>query len=342
MNRVGSLVAAVALVGSIGASLAYVGNMLSKSDDVVIRIGHDSKEDSPLHQALLSFERQVEQESLGQVAIEIYPARQLGDVRETTELVRQGNLQMTVGASVLLTSVVPEFNVLDTFYLFDDLEHAHRALDSESVGGVLLDAMESKGFHGLGFMEVGFRSVTTSNRPISDLSDLAGLKMRAAGNPIQIDAWMAVGAHPTPLAWGEIFTSLQQGLIDSQESAIYSIYAERFFEAQGYLSLTEHIYTNYVLFANTAFWNGLDEEHRSIIDRAARDAILLQRRLAATQNTEIIEELARLGLEINQVDAVVRAEMNTRMNGEIRDKLRDRTGSELFDSIVSHIDFLRE
>ena len=342
MNRIASLAAAVTLVGSIGVSLAYVSSTFSTPDKVVIRIGHDSRENSPLHQALLSFERQVEQESIGQIAIEIYPARQLGDVRETTELVRQGNLQMTLGASVLLTSVVPEFNVLDTFYLFDDLGHAHRALDSESVGGVLLDAMHSKGFKGLGFMEVGFRSVTTSERPIIDVSDLAGLKMRAAGNPTQIDAWMAVGVLPTPLTWGEIFTSLQQGLIDSQESAIYSVFAERFYEAQRYLSLTEHIYTNYVLFANSAFWGGLDEQHRSIIKRATKDAIRLQRRLAATQNTEIVAELAQLGLEVNEVDAAVRAEMKMSMNGAVRSQLRERTGSELFDAILANIESMRE
>ena len=334
-----NLLLAAALVGGAGLLLAHLAGSLSRSANV-IRIGHDSKETSPLHRALSLFERQVEAESDGELRVEIYPARQLGGVRETTELVRQGNLQMTAGASVLLTSIVPEFNALDMFYLFRDARHAHRALDDAAIGGVLLQAMASKGLHGLGFMEVGFRSVTSDKRAVEKFADLAGLKIRAAGNPAQIAAWKSVGAAPTPLSWGEIFTSLQQGLINTQESAVYSIYAERFYEAQRYLSLTEHIYTNYVWFANRDFWEGLDEASQTVLRRAANNAITEQRRMAAAQNRDIVAELERQGMRVNRVDAATRAQMRQRMNGAVRDILRDRTGPELFDEILERIENL--
>jgi tripartite ATP-independent transporter DctP family solute receptor len=339
MGRICNLLVAIVLVGTFAAALGYFSSTQSRAGNV-IRIGHDSKENSPLHKAMLSFEQLVEANSNGNIRVEIYPARQLGDVRETTELVRQGNLQMTTGASVLLTSIVPEFNVLDMFYLFDDASHAHRSLDSDAVGGALLAAMQSKGFHGLGYMEVGFRSITSNRRAIQSVSDLQGLKIRAASNPAQIEAWKAVGTAPTPLSWGEIFTSLQQGLINTQESAIYSIYAERFYEAQRYLSITEHIYTNYVWFANGAFWQSLSETDRSIISDAAETAIKEQRSLAARQNEEILADLERNGMEINWVDNAVRSRMKEVMNGAVRESLRQQTGSTLFDNVLLEVDRL--
>ncbi len=320
-----------------GTLLGYVLSSYSYSANI-IRIGHDSKENSPLHQGMLLFKKQVETDSKGKIRVEIYPARQLGGVRETTELVRQGNLQMTVGASVLLTSIVPEFNVLDMFYLFRDAAHAHRALDSSDIGEVLLRKMESKGFHGLGFMEVGFRNITNNKRPIVHFKDLKGLKIRAASNPYQIEAWKSVGTMPIPLSWGEIFTSLQQGLINAQESAVYSVYAERFYEVQKYLSLSEHIYTNYVWFANKIFWDQLSKENQSIINRAAKMAVKEQRLLAGKLNSDIIIELEKAGLKINTIDIEVRKKLKNRFNKAVSNSLRNKTGSELFDAIILNID----
>lgn len=148
-------------ITALGLTLSSMNTFASN----VIRLAHDSQETSPVHKAMLHFEKELESRSNGELEVEIYPARQLGDVRETTELVQQGNLQMTFGASVLLSPYVPEFNVLDVFYLFEDEAQAHKALDSDKIGKPLLNSMESKGFHGLGFMEVGFpASPITSNR----------------------------------------------------------------------------------------------------------------------------------------------------------------------------------
>ncbi|MEZ9231299.1 TRAP transporter substrate-binding protein [Vibrio amylolyticus] len=306
----------------------------------VIRLAHDSQETSPVHKAMLHFEKELESRSNGELEVEIYPARQLGDVRETTELVQQGNLQMTFGASVLLSPYVPEFNVLDVFYLFEDAAQAHKALDSDNIGKPLLTSMESKGFHGLGFMEVGFRSITNNKQPINSIEDLNGLKIRSASNPTQISAWKSVGTAPTPLSWGEIFTSLQQGLINSQESAIYSIYAERFYEAQEYLSLTNHIYTNYVLFMNKEFWDSLPSDQQALINEVSQETITKQRELAAKQNHEVIKELEAKGMTVNVVPTDVRAQMKEKMNAAVYEELRRKTGEELFDSVITEIEQL--
>ena len=291
-ERLANLVFALIAVLSAFGAIRYFAD--SHVQGNTIRLAHDSKESSPLHRALMAFEQRVESDSRGEIQVELYPGAQLGGVRETTEMVRQGNLQMTAGASVLLTSIVPEFNVLDIFYLFRDAAHAHRALDHPDVGGLLLDAMASKGLKGLGYMEVGFRSITSSKRPITALADIEGLKIRAAANPIQIDAWRALGAAPTPLSWGEIFTSLQQGLINTQESAVYSVYA----------------------------------------------SIARQRLLSAEQNRQIVADLERQGMQVNRVDAAVRAAMKARMNRAVSEAIREKTGRALFDAVMQKIEQL--
>lgn len=311
------------------------------NDQTIIRIGHDSKVSSPIHQAMLMFKTEVEKTSVGNISVEIYPGQQLGNVRETTELVQQGNLQMTVGASVLLTSIVPEFNVLDLFYLFEDLQHAHRSLDHQDVGGQLLEAMENKGFYGLGFMEAGFRSLTTNVGAVNSLNDLDPLTIRSASNPTQIDAWQSVDVSPIPLSFGEIFTSLQQGLINGQESTLYSIFAERFYEAQTHLSLSEHIYTNYVWYINLDFWNNLTSKQQKIIKDVSSKTIKFQRELADKQNTDIIAILEQKGMKINSVPPEVRTQMGQLMNNAIIDEIRKRTTPELFDNLTNKIKKMR-
>ena len=329
------------IITSICCSTILLATSLSANAETIIRLAHDSNETSPVHKAMVYFKDQIEERSEGDMIVEIYPARQLGGVRETTELVQQGNLQMTFGASVLLAPFVPEFNVLDIFYLFRDTDHAHRALDNPHIGNPLLQAMETKGFHGLGFMESGFRSITTNKHPINTMNDLKGLKIRAASNPTQIAAWEAVGTAPTPLSWGEIFTSLQQGLIDTQESAIYSVYAERFYEAQKYLSLTNHIYTNYVLFMNKPFWDELSADQKKLINIVSAETIIKQRILAEEQNKSVIKELIEKGMIVNKVPQAVQEQMKEKMNAAVYDELRKKTGPKLFDDIIIKINELQ-
>lgn len=304
--------------------------------ETVIRIGHATPETSPIHQSLLHFQESVAESSGGDVQVMLYPGGQIGGVSEMTDLVQSGNLQMTLGASVLLTSIVPELNVLDRFYLFDDVTHAREVLDGEG-GEMLFNAMADKGLKGIGFFERGFRHFSTSTEPLDSLESFQGLRMRSASNPTQIKAWRAVGAAPMPLDWGEIYTSLQQGLIDAQESALSSMYIERFFEAQDYVSLTGHIYTTELWFANQDFWDGLDEETRNIISSAAAETVSMQRELTQQQNRDTVELLEAQGLEFNDVDEDVKAALGSALNSEVEEEIIKRVGNDFYSSFMSDI-----
>ncbi|WP_136249178.1 TRAP transporter substrate-binding protein [Halomonas borealis] len=321
-----SLVLTACLMASAGPALA----------DTVIRIGHATPESSPIHQSLLHFQESVEEASEGDIEVKLYPGGQIGSVNEMTELVQSGNLQMTMGASVLLTSAVPELSVLDHFYLFDDVAHARRVLDGEG-GDMLSKAMADKGLQSIGFFERGFRHFSTSTEPLDSFESFQGLRMRSASNPAQIEAWRAVGAAPMPLDWGEIYTSLQQGLIDGQESALSSIYIERFFEAQDYVSLTGHIYTTEIWYANRSFWEELDDESRAIINAAAEETVALQRELTQQQNRDTVALLEEEGLEFNEVDAEVKSALGEALNGAVDEAIIERVGNEFYTEFMSHI-----
>ncbi len=248
-------------------------------EKIVIKIAHDNNTKEAGHQAFVRFGEIVSEATDGRVVVEIYPGAQLGSVQDAFEMTRRGDIQMSIAATTLFTQTIPEFAVWDGFFMFDDAEHAYRVLDGVA-GQELMKPLESFNMVGLGYMEIGFRNFSNSKRPIMKAEDVAGLKIRGY-SPMQIKAWEAAGASLTNLAWAEVFTSLQQNLIDGQESAVSSFYNAKFYEAQKYLSLTNHIYTNWLWYANKEFMESLTPEDRAIIEAAAKEAIAYDRELLA-------------------------------------------------------------
>lgn len=302
----------------------------------VIRIGHATPETSPIHQALTYFETELESRSNGEIEVELFPGGQLGSVTEMTELVQSGNITMTTGASVHLSSTVDELAVLDQFLLFESEEDARAVLDGEA-GQAIAGAMERRGLRSMGFMELGFRSFTNSRAPIDSYEAFAGLRMRSADNPIAIAAWRSVDAVPVPLAWGEIYSSLQQGLIDGQESALSSMIVERFFEVQRYVSLTGHIYWPELWMANLDWYNGLSDDHRALVDAVALETVQRQRELTAAANAETLDALREAGLEVNELPAEDRERLGATMNGAIEGDIRAKVGDAFYDTFMAAI-----
>jgi tripartite ATP-independent transporter DctP family solute receptor len=302
-----------------------------------IRIGHATPETSPIHEALVYFEEQIESRSDGDMQVELFPGGQLGSVQEMTDLVQSGNITMTTGASVLLSSTVAELAVLDQFLLFSDEEHARSVLDGEA-GDALGGAMEERGIKLMGFMELGFRSFTNSRAPLDSVEAFEGLRMRSADNPIQITAWRSIGAVPVPLAWGEIYSSLQQGLIDGQESALSSMVVERFFEVQDYVSLTGHIYWPELWMADLEWYQGLSDEQRALVDEVAAETVDLQRELTVEANAATLDRLREEGLAVNELPAEDREQMGATMNAAIEADIRKKVGDEFYDRFMSALD----
>ncbi len=301
-----------------------------------LRIGHESNVQTPAHKALLEFEKAVEEKTEGRIDVEIFPASQLGKATDLMEQARRGDIEMSLAATTLLTPSIPEFAVWDSFYLFDDAEHAHRVLDGKA-GKELMKPLEEKGLTGLGYMEMGFRNFSNSKRPIETIEDVDGLKIRGY-NPMQIKAWESLGVSLTNLSWSEVFTSLQQNLIDGQECATTSFYTAKFYEAQDYWSLTRHIYTNYLWYANTDFMDGLGSEDKEIIEEEVKAAIELERQLMKEQEEETLAKLPELGIEVNEVPLEERLKMGKLMNEAVKEDIISECGQDIYDMVMSEIE----
>ena len=325
-----AMILAMVCVGGLFANGQQEG-----SEKVVIRLGHDNNVQTPGHAAFEEFKKIVEAESNGEIEVQIFPGGQLGSVQDMFEQTRRGDIEMSVGATTLFTQTIPEFAVWDSFYMFDDAAHAHRVLDGKA-GMELMKPLDRMNLEGIGYMEIGFRNFSNSKRAIMSPEDVKGLKIRGY-SPMQIKAWESVGCTLTSLSWSEVFTSLQQNLIDGQECATASFYSAKFYEAQDYWSLTQHIYTNWLWYANKDFMAGLSAEHKAIVEKAAKAAIKLDRELVAAAEQEILDKLPGLGIEVHEVPLEARLSMGKTMNNAVKDQIIEKCGDDIYDMVMSEI-----
>ncbi|PIC58373.1 C4-dicarboxylate ABC transporter substrate-binding protein [Sporosarcina sp. P12(2017)] len=274
----------------------------SESDSTYkIRLPHLVSEEQSSHVAALDFKEKVEKDSNGEIEVEIYPNGSLfGSDREAIEAVQLGNVEMTIPAVAPLASFNDHFMVFDLPFLFDDNEAAYRALDGE-VGDELLKELEEKNLKGLVFGENGFRHMSNNKGPITQLSDLKGLKLRTLENPLHTDTFKAFGANASPFAFGELYTALQQGTYDAMESPISLYYLNKFYEVQSDLTLTGHVYAATILLMNNDFYNELPEDLQEIVMTAAEEYRTEQRKLAQKQDKEFMDDLKELGMKIHEM-----------------------------------------
>jgi TRAP-type transport system periplasmic protein len=333
MRRTTKIMMVLLCVGLAGLSAA--GQSEGGAEKIVIKVSHDNAVQTPGHAAFVRFKEIVEAESEGRIEVQIFPGGQLGSVQDMFEQTRRGDIQMSVGATTLFTQTIPEFAVWDSFYMFDDAAHAHRVLDGKA-GLQLMEPLERMDLVGIGYMEIGFRNFSNSKRPIVNPEDVKGLKIRGY-SPMQIAAWESVGCSLTNLSWSEVFTSLQQNLIDGQECATSSFYDAKFYEAQEYWSLTRHIYTNWLWYANKEFMDSLSAADRAIVERAAQQAIALDRELMSAAETETLNKLPGLGIEVNEVPLETRLAMGEKMNGTVSPQIIEKCGQEIYDMVKQEI-----
>lgn len=255
-----------------------------------IKVGHGLPDNSSLHKGWLEFKNIVESSSEGKMVVEIFPNQQLGGDRELIEAVQMGNVTMTAPSTAPLASFNKAFYAFDIPFLFASRDQAYEVLDG-SAGQAVLDTLETYNLTGLGYWENGFRNTTNSKIAIKTPDDMKGLKIRTMENEIHLAAWKMLGANPTPMAFGEVFTALQQKTIDGQENPIEVIYTTKLFDVQSYLSMTQHIYSPLVILINKDFYAELPQEYKAIIADAEKEARAYQRKLSEENEVKYIEAM---------------------------------------------------
>ena len=270
----------------------------------VFRLSHSHVEgNTALDSFAKKFKELAAARTSGQVEIQIFPNNVLGQEKEIVQQVQQGLVDMMASGSAIWGSVAPKAQVLDLPFLWNDYAHVAKAVDGEA-GGLLAQHLETaaKARPLAWFYSFGFRNVVTRQREIKAPDDLRGLKLRTIQSPIYVKAMELMGANPTPMALGEVYTSLQTGVIDGYEHDANTTLSQKFFEVSKYIALTQHIHGVLVLNAAPAKIDALPGPLKQQVLDAAREAALFQRDQAPKEDTAAFEALKGKGLTIHEID----------------------------------------
>jgi tripartite ATP-independent transporter DctP family solute receptor len=210
----------------------------------------------------------VEEMTRGRYRFEYYPSSQLGGERDLVEGVKIGTMKLTMTSTGPLSAFNPMMKLVDLPYLFTSTAQAYKVLDGP-IGRQILDGFDKFGLHALVWYENGWRELTNSKRPVKSPADLKGLKIRVMESPVMVDSLNAMGAQAVAMAWPEVFTSLQQGVIDGQENPMINHLTNRTVEVTPYVSITNHFYNPAVVLVNLAWWKSLSDFDREVFQKAA-------------------------------------------------------------------------
>lgn len=282
--------------------------------------------------AMEKFAQSVADLTGGQLTVENFPAMQLGGAKENVDQVRSGVVFGTWIGSAYLSRTVPELEAVSLPFAYPDRETAFRVIDGEA-GDVLNQKLAEKGFVALGWMELGSRNVTNSVRELETVEDFEGLKIRLQPNETHLGTFRAIGANPVSMGISEVYSALQQGVLDGQENP-YSIIASRnFAEVQTYLSDTGHFFDYIVLVANKRKFEGLPEDQQAAVRKAASEAIAWQRSKAAAEDEQSKQALIDSGMVFTPISDETRTTLRERSQPVIGE-LKERIGSDLIDLVL--------
>ncbi|MFB4165361.1 TRAP transporter substrate-binding protein [Alteribacillus sp. JSM 102045] len=303
----------------------------ASGDVKTIRAGIGLNNEHPQYKGLEKFKEIVEEETGGSIEVETYHSGQLGDDRSMMEALQLGSQEVTVPSTAPIANFVNEFTIFDFPFLFPSSEVADEVLDGE-VGQKFLDMLEEQNMVGLAYWENGFRDLSNSSHEVATAEDFDGLSIRTMENDLHIDAFRELGANPTPMAFTELFTALQQGTVDGQENPVATIYLEGFHEVQDYVSDTHHVYSPFVFMMSKQFYDSLSEEEQTIVEEAAVEAGEFQREENRAANEEYLQSLQDEGMTYTEVSDEAREEM-----AEIVQPVIDEYASEIGEDLVNEV-----
>ncbi len=280
------------------ASLSAAHAGTERVINVSLPLGPDSQQGI----GVLKFGEELERLSEGRLSIEPHYDNALGAEREVVEGMGFGIIDAGISSTGPMGGFVDEFMLFDLPYVFENHEHAYAFLDSEHGEQLAQLAEEGMNVKFLAWMENGFRHNTNSVRPIEKPSDLEGINHRTQESRVQVDTWEALGANATPMAWTEVYTALQQGVMDSQENPLATIYDVNFYEVQDYLNMTQHVYSPAPLMMSLDLFNSFSEEDQAIILEAAQIALPVQREASQELEQRYLGQLEELGMTVTHPD----------------------------------------
>ncbi len=272
-----------------------------KSNVRVIKLAHSLDTKHPVHKAMVFMAERLEEKSNGLMKIDIYPGSQLGSERELIELLQMGIIGITKVSSATLENFVPSARIFGMPYIFRDHEHYWRVLKSDVGKKILLDC-EDYWLRGLGYYDAGSRSFYTKEKHVLTPDDLTGLKIRVMKSQISVETIQTLGGSATPIVWGELYSALQQGVVDAAENNPPSLFFSRHYEICKYYSLDEHTSPPDMLICSKYQWNSLNTEQQKILQEAVDESVKYQRQLWKETEEEVLSKLKESGVEVYHPD----------------------------------------
>lgn len=272
----------------------------SEQQKKVIRLAYPTGVGSAQHQGSLLFKQKLESRSQGKFEVQLYPDGQLGKDVAVMDSLKLGTIEMT-NVSTPLDTKVKEVGIFDLPYLFKD-RTAVAKIAKGPIWKEIAAKLPAQGMVGLAMLENGYRHITNNKRPIVKPEDLKGLKIRIPEGRMRMETFKAYGANPTPLNFNEVFSALQQGVVDGQENPLATIYSSKFYEVQKYLSLSKHIYTPSYLVVSKIWWEKLTPEEQKLIMEIAQEVGDEVRAWGEEQDKQMVQKLKDAGMQINEVD----------------------------------------
>lgn len=240
----------------------------------------------------------IKERTNGRIEIKLYPSNQLGKgEREMTEGIQQGAIDLLVTSTGPLGGFSPSINILDFPFLFRDNAHVDLVLDGP-IGRKLLDDFEKANIKALAFWENGFRHLTNNKVSVKKVDDAKGLKIRTMENKVHLAAWKAAGLNPTPMAWGEVYTALQQRVIDGQENPVAVYYASKFWDVQKHFSLTAHVYSPSPFLMSKKTFDAMPKEDQELFVKTAYEVAKFQRKVNRDAEEDKLKEIASKGVTV--------------------------------------------
>jgi tripartite ATP-independent transporter DctP family solute receptor len=296
------------------AALSLAGIALAQ--DKTIKFATQNPKGHPITQGMEKFAEIVAAKSGGKIKVNLFPGGTLGSDQANVSALQGGTLEMASMNSGILSNQVKEFAIYDFPFMFANEKEADAVVDGP-FGQKMHANLEPKGLVGLGYYELGFRNITNNRRAINKVEDLAGLKLRVIPNPINVDWVKALGANPTPLPFPEVYGALEQNAIDGQENPVTVIAANKLYEVQKHLVISNHQYNPQSVLISKKFWDGLTPEQKKIVADAAKESAKFQRQQARGAVASAMDAIKKGGTQVTQLAP---AEMD-----KMRDKMRPVT-----------------
>ena len=317
------------------------GEVVGDHGSHTLRMGIGLSENSPQYISSQYFGEILEKRTDGRITVDVFPNSQLGDDVQMLEMLQTGTLDMTYPSSSAATSYVEELAVFDLPFLLPSREAAIDVLQSD-VALELLEGFEDSGLKPLAFSENGYRQLSNSARPVETPEDVAGLDVRGLSvrtmeNPVHLDIWETLGANPTPMAFGELFSAMEQGVVDGQENPWSTILTSNFHEVQDYGTETRHVYTPFIMMLSERTWDSMAPEYQELVMEAARQSAEYEIQLSAEYDEWSREQLEERGMEITRLNDEQLAAFQEAVQ-PVYEKWAPRIGEDLIEDIQAIVD----